>query len=46
VELNHQIVVFDAADLSAESTFWAEVLGVTVDTEEAGTRAVRGVSVR
>ena len=27
VKINHQVVVFDAADLSAESSFWAGVLG-------------------
>ncbi len=31
----HQVVVFDAADLAAESSFWAGVLGGTVDAEEA-----------
>lgn len=29
-----QIVVFDAADLTAESTFWAGVLGGTVIAED------------
>ena len=29
-----QIVVFDAADLTAESTFWAGLLGGTVDAED------------
>ena len=29
-----QIVVLDAADLTAESTFWAELLGGTVDAED------------
>ena len=28
-----QVVVFDAADLAAESSFWAGVLGGTVDAE-------------
>jgi hypothetical protein len=27
MKINHQVVVFDAADLTAESTFWAAVLG-------------------
>jgi Glyoxalase-like domain len=34
VKINHQIVVFDAADLAAESSFWAGVLGGTVDAED------------
>jgi len=34
VKLTHQIVVFDAADLAAESRFWAGVVGGTVDAEE------------
>jgi catechol 2,3-dioxygenase-like lactoylglutathione lyase family enzyme len=34
VRINHQVVVFDAADLAAESTFWAGVLGGTVDAED------------
>jgi predicted enzyme related to lactoylglutathione lyase len=34
VRINHQVVVFDAADLSAESRFWAAVLGGTVDVED------------
>lgn len=29
-----QVVVFDAADLGAESSFWAGVLGGTVDAED------------
>jgi predicted enzyme related to lactoylglutathione lyase len=29
----HQVIVFDAADLAAESRFWAGVLGGTVDVE-------------
>jgi catechol 2,3-dioxygenase-like lactoylglutathione lyase family enzyme len=33
VKINHQVVVFDAADLAAESSFWAGVLGGTVDAE-------------
>jgi hypothetical protein len=32
MRINHQVVVFDAADLAAESRFWAGVLGGTVDT--------------
>jgi hypothetical protein len=33
VKISHQVVVFDAADLAAESSFWAGVLGGTVDAE-------------
>jgi catechol 2,3-dioxygenase-like lactoylglutathione lyase family enzyme len=34
VRINHQVVVFDAADLAAESSFWARLLGGTVDAED------------
>ena len=34
MRIKHQVVVFDAADLSAESSFWAGVLGGRVDTED------------
>jgi predicted enzyme related to lactoylglutathione lyase len=34
MRINHQVVVFDAADLAAESRFWAGVLGGTVDGED------------
>jgi predicted enzyme related to lactoylglutathione lyase len=34
VRINHQVVVFDAADLTAESSFWAGLLGGTVDAED------------
>jgi glyoxalase superfamily protein len=34
MRINHQVVVFDAADLSAESAFWAGVLEGTVDAED------------
>lgn len=34
MKINSRIVVFDAADLGAESTFWAGVLGGTVDAED------------
>jgi len=34
VKINHQVVVFDTANLAAESTFWAGVLGGTVDAED------------
>ncbi len=34
MEIKHQIVVFDAADLGAESRFWAGVLGGTVDPDD------------
>jgi predicted enzyme related to lactoylglutathione lyase len=35
MKINHQVVVFDTADLTLESTFWAGVLGGTVDAEDA-----------
>lgn len=31
MKINHQLVVFDAADIEAESAFWAGVLGGEVD---------------
>ncbi len=31
---DHQVVVFDAADLSTESSFWAGVLDGTIDAED------------
>jgi hypothetical protein len=34
MKINHQIVVFDAADLAAESGFWSGVLGGNVDAED------------
>jgi hypothetical protein len=34
MRINHQVVVFDAADLMSESSFWAGVLGGTVDAED------------
>lgn len=34
MKINHQVVVFDAADLAPESAFWAGVLGGTVDAED------------
>ncbi len=34
MKINHQIVVFDAADLASESAFWAGVLGGTVDADD------------
>jgi len=34
VQINVQVVVFDAADLAAESSFWAGVVGGTVDAED------------
>ncbi|HYN93534.1 MAG TPA: VOC family protein [Pilimelia sp.] len=33
MKINHQVVVFDTAELSAESSFWAGVLGGTVDVD-------------
>jgi predicted enzyme related to lactoylglutathione lyase len=34
MRINHRVVVFDAADLSSESSFWAGVLGGEVDAED------------
>ncbi|WP_120005078.1 VOC family protein [Nesterenkonia muleiensis] len=34
MKINHQVVVFDASDLHAESQFWAGVLDGTVDAED------------
>jgi hypothetical protein len=34
MRITHQVVVFDAADLRSESSFWAGVLGGTVDAED------------
>lgn len=34
MEITRQIVVFDAADLAAESGFWAGLLGGTVEAED------------
>jgi predicted enzyme related to lactoylglutathione lyase len=34
MKINHQVVVFDAADLTSESNFWAGVLDGTVDAED------------
>jgi len=34
MRINHQVVVFDAADLEAESSFWAGVLEGAVDAED------------
>jgi predicted enzyme related to lactoylglutathione lyase len=34
MRINDQVVVFDAADLSPESSFWAGLLGGTVDAED------------
>jgi catechol 2,3-dioxygenase-like lactoylglutathione lyase family enzyme len=34
MQIKHQVVVFDAADLAAESSFWAGVLNGTVDVED------------
>ena len=35
MRINHQVVVFDAAELEPESTFWAALLDGTVDAEDA-----------
>ncbi len=34
MKIARQIIVFDAADLTAESSFWAGLLGGTVDAED------------
>ena len=34
MQINHQVVVFDAADMASESAFWAGVLDGTVDAED------------
>jgi len=34
VEINQLVVVFDAADLDAESSFWAGVLDGTIDADD------------
>ena len=34
MRINQQVFVFDAADMGAESSFWAGVLGGTVDAED------------
>lgn len=34
MRITRQVVVFDAANLAEESTFWAGLLGGTVDTED------------
>ena len=34
MKITRQIIVFDAADLAAESTFWAGLLGGTVEVDD------------
>lgn len=34
MKITRQIIVFDAADLVAESTFWASLLGGTVEADD------------
>src|SRR5688572_8144527 len=36
MKIRHQVVVFDAADLAAESAFWAGVLDGTVAEDDDG----------
>src|SRR4051794_25279308 len=38
MKIKHQVVVFDAAELAAESEFWAGMLGGTVAAEAAPLR--------
>lgn len=34
MKIKRQIIVFDAADIAAESAFWASLLGGSVDAED------------
>jgi predicted enzyme related to lactoylglutathione lyase len=34
MKITRQIIVFDAADMAAESAFWAALLGGTVDADD------------
>jgi hypothetical protein len=34
MRVDYQVVVFDVADLTAESTFWASLLDGAVDAED------------
>jgi predicted enzyme related to lactoylglutathione lyase len=34
IDITYEVVVFDAAELAPESTFWAGVLGGEIDTED------------
>jgi Glyoxalase-like domain len=34
MKIKRQIIVFDAADLAAESSFWASLLGGTVEADD------------
>jgi catechol 2,3-dioxygenase-like lactoylglutathione lyase family enzyme len=34
MKIRRQVIVFDAADIAAESAFWAGLLGGTVDAED------------
>jgi predicted enzyme related to lactoylglutathione lyase len=34
MQINHQVVVFDAAELEPESAFWAGLLDGTIDAED------------
>ena len=34
MNIHRQIVVFDTADLAKESTFWADLMGGTVDADD------------
>lgn len=40
MQIKHQVVAFDAADLEAESSFWAAVLGGEVQREDDWHRIV------
>jgi predicted enzyme related to lactoylglutathione lyase len=41
MKITRQIVVFDAADMAAESGFWARLLGGTVSQDEEDWHSVR-----
>jgi catechol 2,3-dioxygenase-like lactoylglutathione lyase family enzyme len=34
MDIQHQVIVFDAADIAAESAFWAGVLGGEVEADD------------
>jgi len=46
VEIKHQVVVFDAADLATESAFWAGVLDGRVDADDDWHMVVVGDQMR
>lgn len=40
MKISRTLVVFDAADLDAESSFWADMLGGTVDADDDWHRVI------